>query len=212
VNRTSILLVCLIALVVGWVAYSRFSSPTASAPASLAPEIEGSKLFFVPVGDFPSTQLEPLVQYYRQKYNLEIAVLKSIPVDPATRDQSRQQLMAEKLVASVRDSVPEHTNDSKAILIGFTSEDIYPTSQGWEFAFGWRLGTTRTAVVSTARMNLHYGGEPSDVSALDTRMRKVVTKDIGILYYGLPQSKNPKSVLYNQILGIQELDQVGEDF
>jgi predicted Zn-dependent protease len=120
--------------------------------------------------------------------------------------------MAEKLVASVRDGVPEYTNDSKSILIGFTSEDIYPTSQGWEFAFGWRIGATRTAVVSTARMNLHYAGEPSDVSAPDTRMRKVVTKDIGILYYGLPQSKNPKSVLYSQILGIQELDQVGEDF
>jgi predicted Zn-dependent protease len=201
-----------IALVVGWFAYSRFSSPTASTPSSLTPRIEGSKIFFVPLGDFPSTQLEPLVQYYRQKYNLEIAVLKSIPVDPATRDQSRQQLMAEKLVASVRDGVPEYTNDSKSILIGFTSEDIYPTSQGWEFAFGWRIGATRTAVVSTARMNLHYAGEPSDVSAPDTRMRKVVTKDIGILYYGLPQSKNPKSVLYSQILGIQELDQVGEDF
>lgn len=210
-NRTSILLVCVIALVVGWVAYSRFSSPTASAPSSLAPKIEGSQIFFVPVGDFPSAQLEPLVQYYRQKYNLEIAVLKSIPVDPATRDQSRQQLMAEKLVASVRDGVPEYTNDSKAILIGFTSEDIYPTSQRWDFAFGWRIGATRTAVVSTARMNIHYGGEPSDVT-LETRMRKVVTKDIGILYYGLPQSKNPESVLYNQILGIQELDQVGEDF
>ncbi len=211
-NRTSILLLCVIALVVGWLAYSRFSSPTAGAPSSLGPKIEGSKIFFVPVGDFPSTQLEPLVQYYRQKYNLEIAVLKSIPVDPATRDQSRQQLMAEKLVASLRDGVPEYANDSTVILIGFTSEDIYPTSQGWEFAFGWRIGATRTAVVSTARMNLHYAGEPSDVSTSDIRMRKVVTKDIGILYYGLPQSKDPKSVLYSQILGIQELDQVGEDF
>jgi hypothetical protein len=40
----------------------------------------------------------------------------------------------------------------------------------------------------------------------------MVTKDIGILYYGLPQSDNPRSVLYNGILGIQELDSVGEEF
>jgi hypothetical protein len=39
-----------------------------------------------------------------------------------------------------------------------------------------------------------------------------VTKDIGIFYFGLPQSSNPKSVLYNQIMGIEELDNVGEDF
>jgi hypothetical protein len=41
------------------------------------------------------------------------------------------------------------------------------------------------------------------------RLRKIVTKDLGILYYGLPQSQNAKSVLYNQIMGIEELDQVG---
>jgi hypothetical protein len=40
----------------------------------------------------------------------------------------------------------------------------------------------------------------------------MVKKDIGILYYGLSQSHNPKSVLYNGILGIQELDAVGDDF
>jgi len=40
----------------------------------------------------------------------------------------------------------------------------------------------------------------------------MVTKDIGILYYGLPQSSNPNSVLYNRILGIEELDAVGEQF
>jgi hypothetical protein len=45
-----------------------------------------------------------------------------------------------------------------------------------------------------------------------TRLRKIVTKDIGILYYGLPQSQSPKSVLYSQIMGIEELDAVGEDF
>jgi len=39
-----------------------------------------------------------------------------------------------------------------------------------------------------------------------------VTKDIGIFYFGLPRSFNPKSVLYNQIMGIEALDDVGEDF
>ncbi|HEY6373397.1 MAG TPA: hypothetical protein VIX37_22670 [Candidatus Sulfotelmatobacter sp.] len=33
-----------------------------------------------------------------------------------------------------------------------------------------------------------------------TRLRKIVTKDIGILYYGLPQSGDPHSVLYSQIM------------
>jgi hypothetical protein len=61
-------------------------------------------------------------------------------------------------------------------------------------------------------MRLHYAGEPPDENFAETRLRKMVTKDIGILYYGLAPNHNPRSVLYNQILGIEELDQVGEEF
>jgi predicted Zn-dependent protease len=149
---------------------------------SLAPKTEGSNIYFVPIGNFPRQRLEPLIQYYRQKYNLEIAVVNSIPVDPATRDDSRRQLMAERLVASVRNTVPEHTYNPKQILIGFTSEDIYPTSQNWQCAFGWRQTSLGAAVVSTARMRLHYAGEPPDENFAERRLRKMVTKDIGILY------------------------------
>jgi predicted Zn-dependent protease len=212
VNRTLALLLCLIAVVAGWVAYSRLAPQPTSSAASLAPKIEGSKIYFVPIGDFPTEQLQPLVQYYRQKFNLEITVVNSVRVDPTTRDASRQQLMAENLAASIRNSVPEHASEPGAILIGFTSEDMYPTSKNWQFAFGWREGATRTAVVSTARLSLPNIAQALTRDLPGTRLRKVVTKDIGILYYGLPQSQNPNSVLYSQIMGIEELDEVGEDF
>jgi predicted Zn-dependent protease len=212
VNRTFALLLCLIALVAGWVVYSRVSPQPTSASASLAPKVEGSKIYFVPIGDFPVDQLQTLVQYYHEKFGLEITVANSIPVDPATRDASRQQLMAENLAASLRNSVPEHGAEPGSILIGFTSEDIYPTTKNWRFAFGWRLGEARSAVVSSARLSLPDIGQPLERDLPGKRLRKIVTKDIGILYYGLPQSQNPKSVLYNQIMGIEELDEVGEDF
>jgi predicted Zn-dependent protease len=130
-------------------------------------------------------------------------------VDPATRDDSRRQLMAERLVASVRKRRARKYYNPKEILIGFTSKDIYPTSQNWQFAFGWKQTSLGAAVVSTARMRLHYAGEPPDENLAETRLRKMVTKDIGILYYRLAPNQNPRSVLYNQIVGIEELDQVG---
>jgi len=89
---------------------------------------------------------------------------------------------------------------------------MYIARKDWRFAFGWRDAHTPTAVVSTARMNLHYSDQPFWGSSANIRLRKVVTKDIGIFYYGLSQSDNPRSVLYNGILGIQELDAVGEEF
>lgn len=210
-NRTLGLVLCLTAIVVGWLVYSK-SSPPPAASASLLPKVENRKIYFVPIGNFPDQQLQPLVQYYRKKYNLEIAVADGISVDPATRDASRQQLMAESLAAGLRSRVSEPANDKDAILIGFTAEDIYPTSKNWQFAFGWRDGETRTAVVSTARLSLGDIAQPMTPDTPATRLRKIVTKDIGILYYGLPQSNDPHSVLYNQIMGIEELDAVGEDF
>jgi predicted Zn-dependent protease len=214
VNRTLVLALCLVILVAGWFAYSGFSTAPASAssPTSLTPRVADSKVYFVPLGTFRSEDLSPLAQYYHDKFKLDITILPSVPIDSATLDTTRSQLMAEQLVLSLRNSVPDHANDPNAILIGFTSEDMYPTSQGWQFAFGWRTGSAHAAVVSTSRMTLHYIGEPSDLHLPETRLRKMVTKDIGILYYGLSQSNNPSSVLYNGILGIQELDQVGEDF
>ena len=44
------------------------------------------------------------------------------------------------------------------------------------------------------------------------RLQKMVTKDIGILYFGLPQSDDPKSVLYKDVLGPMDLDRMSEDF
>lgn len=213
-NRTLALLLCLVLFTAGWMAYSGISRSHADTGTSgpPIPKIKGRNIYFVPIGNFHRDELESLTQHDHDKYGLEIAILPSIPLDPSTRDESRQQLMAEKLVESVRAGVPDYANDPKAILIGFTSEDIYPTSQNWQFAFGWRQGSTRTAVVSTRRMSLQSIGEPLDLNLSVTRLRKIVTKDIGILYYGLPQSQNPSSVLYSQILGIQELDNVGEDF
>ena len=154
----------------------------------------------------------PLVQYYSQKYKLEITIADRIPVEPAALDVSHRQLIAENLASSLRNRVPEAAKDPESVLIGFTTEDMYPVSQAWQFAFGWRLGSARAAVVSTARLSLTSIGQTSDQELLATRLRKIVTKDLGILYFGLPQSENPKSVLYNQIMGIEELDAVGEDF
>jgi predicted Zn-dependent protease len=209
-NRTWALFLCLVALVVGWAVYSR--SQPSSAAALLPPRIEGSKIYFVPFGDFSTSELESLASYCHGKYGIEATILRSVPIDRWSRDESRQQLVAEHLTSNMRDAFPEYANDPKAILIGFTSEDMYPLSRDWRFAFGWRESNPAAAVVSTARLRLPGGSGPFDVDQETTRLRKIVAKDIGILYYGMQPSSDPKSVLYNQILGIEELDASGEDF
>lgn len=40
----------------------------------------------------------------------------------------------------------------------------------------------------------------------------MVTKNVGSLYNRLPQSDDPRSVLYSDILGPSDLDRASEDF
>jgi predicted Zn-dependent protease len=165
------------------------------------------KVYFAPLGDFPASETEKLVSYYQTKYDLAIETLPHIPLDPKLTNSERSQLIAERVIEWIKSKHAALVNNPQAILIGLTTEDMYITRYDWQFSFGWRQ-EGRYAVISKARMSL---GEPSAEQA-HSRLRKMVTKNIGIMYFKLQQSDDPRSVLYKDIGGIAELDAMGEEF
>jgi predicted Zn-dependent protease len=171
-----------------------------------------TSVYFVPVGNAPADEINDLVQHYKEKFDLKSAVLPPMVVLPRDFNSSRQQLIAESVVLSLQRDYGKYLQNNSAILIGVTGDDMYMLQQNWQFCFGWRSPDTRIAVVSTARMNLYYPGEVMPSASLTSRLRKMVTKVIGIMYYHRKPSQNPRSVLFDGILGIQELDQVSEEF
>lgn len=50
----------------------------------------------------------------------------------------------------------------------------------------------------------------SDDELTFERARKMVTRYIGLLYYGLPLSDDPESLLYDNVLGPADLDRMEE--
>jgi predicted Zn-dependent protease len=173
---------------------------------------KAKNLYFVPIGDAPTSEIEALVTHYREEFGIEIRVLPKIAPSASDLDPKRQQLVAENVLQTMLRMYPDYANDGSSVLIGITGQDIYPLGASWRFCFGWRIPASRSAIVSTARMNLEYPGEPLAEATLEKRLRKTLTKDIGILYYGMSPNNNPQSVLYSGILGIQELDRVTEEF
>ena len=169
------------------------------------------KLYFVSLGDFSSPPLRELINYYKRKSGLSIVILPALPVEPATFDAHRHQLIAEDLVELIKRRYPKLAQDPNATVIGLTEKDMYIREKTWQFAFSYRMGG-HFAVVASARMNPVNFGEPANAELLHCRVRKMIMKNIGLLYYQLPQSNNPKSVLYSNILGLEELDNVSEDF
>ena len=70
----------------------------------------------------------------------------------------------------------------------------------------------RFAVVSSARMDpTNLGGAANDL-VTETRMRKMLLKNIGILYYHMPVNHDPKSLLYEDVEEVKDIDKMAEDF
>ncbi|MBA3433934.1 MAG: hypothetical protein H0U08_07555 [Actinobacteria bacterium] len=105
-----------------------------------------------------------------------------------------------------------NTEGLRAVLIGLTIEDMYNRDRpDWRFSFSIRH-PSGLAVVSRARMDPHRLGLFPDSALRTRRLQKMVMKNVGILSLGLRQSRNPRSAVFDLILGTDDLDYMTEHF
>lgn len=164
------------------------------------------RVYLAPIGDFPVAKLEELAAFYAVRYDLQVGVLtpeELIPVNPA-----RNQINADGIVTVLSLSYPE-SFDPNNLVIGVLDQDMYiPARAEQRFAFG-QVGE-RFAVISTFRMTAVTG--PFGDLVEQARLRKFITRYIGTAYFGLPRVPDPNSVLFDDILSRDDLDNMGEDF
>jgi len=128
--------------------------------------------------------------------------------DAHAYNSDRRQLNANAVLALLQTQYPSE----RAVVIAVTDMDMYIPGFRWRYAFSYRR-EDRLAVVSTARMDhgclgLFTAGKERRLA----RLRKMVGKNLGVLYYGLQLSDDPRSLLYANIGGPQELDVMSEIF
>jgi predicted Zn-dependent protease len=183
-------------------------------PAKAAPinELNGvGTVYFVPLGKPQSVLSTDLFSYYHKKYGLDPHVLAPIPLPTWATDETRHQLIAEELVEAIKLAYPQLANDPDAILLGVTDQDMYIAEMNWSYAFSWRQ-EERFAIVSTARLDPLFDKEPANPKLVEARARKMITKDIGLLYFRLQPSSDYSSALYDSIDEADDLDDIGDDF
>ena len=118
--------------------------------------------------------------------------------------------MAEELIRLLEQMFLTSQLEAGSTIIALTEQDIYIRGYKWRYAFSFRVG--QLAIISSARMNHRFMDVwPIDPEWQETRLRKMVTKDIGVLYYHLPLSSQCRSPVFGRIGGPQELDFMGED-
>lgn len=182
--------------------------------AAHIPQPIRSTIYLVPLGTFRYIDLPTLVEYYRQKFSLEVRILPAIPLDSASYDPIRKQYIAERLMELMNRSVPPAVNNLSAAFIGITEEDIYLTTEDWAWALGFRFGGLGKGVISSARMDLrHFAyNTPLDFNLLHRNLAKMTSRYVGFLYYGLGISDDQRSVVREDMYSIEALQAVGEEF
>ena len=168
---------------------------------------EGS-VFLVQIGEGASLLRDDVVESYRRKYGADMKVLPPLQIPDWARDPIRKQLIAEELVEAMRYAYPDA--EASGVLIGVTSEDMYISSLWWGYAMNYRL-ENRFAVISTARLSQSAEGAIA-ADKIEKRFLKLLTKNLGLLYYKMDFSGNPYSVLAGSIMAPADLDQRLEDF
>lgn len=164
-----------------------------------------ARVCIAPLGWVSPELVRHLVDHYRDQYGLTVSVLTPSAIPESLLNSERAQVDAHDLLALIQAQFEQHPG---SVVIGLTSIDMYISTQDWRYAFG--LLADSNGVISTIRMNsVTYGEEPNG-DLLSSRVRKLVSKYIGLLHYGLPMSSEPRSAMYNNILGPDDLDRMTE--
>jgi predicted Zn-dependent protease len=184
-------------------------------PASSTKEQPHGKgqIHLVSIGEVPGIDVEELANRLGRKYGVKIKVLPKLPLTDEVRAPNfpNSRPVASRLIEFMADKYTKVSQNPDAIMIGITEDMKVERGDYRIYDFSQDLNG-RFAVIATESMNPSTFCEPANKDLLATRLRKVVARMIGTLYFHLPESDNPQSVLYSRIGCVDELDYQGEDF
>jgi predicted Zn-dependent protease len=193
---------------------------TASAELKAAYDAPGAcggttrRMCLLPVGNLPQKQIEELRAYFKDKYGLSVAVLPPMDATDAIGSQvnpDQWKVQGSKFTGELRRLYGNQIS-SGARIVAITPVDLHSGDDDTDsFVFGTKWNNSETkeglyGIVSTFRMNPETFGEPANDALWFERMRKLVTKYVGIEYYGLVEDDDPASAMYRALYSVRALD------
>ena len=191
-----------------------------SAPGPARRPGKGMVAVFLPIGASPE-RVAAVAENFRTELALETAVLPPMEPESSATDQRRKQLVGERLIQQIHTAHRQLLSHGKVVLIGITERDMLTSAQAnanrttrqtSSFALSVRHTASSIAVVSTFRMDPRNLGAGINDDVLQSRLRKMVAKHVGLMLYGLPASKDPHSLLFSGISGVEQLDFIDARF
>lgn len=180
-------------------------------PAQLPLKPENHKtIYLVPFDLVPDQSLDWAPAYYKAMFGADVRLLPAITPTPSAEDSSRHQLIAENCIDLILRSYRNLAADPSAILVGVTSRDMFISGLGWTYAENYRDGS-RFAIVSSARLKPTDFPGKWNLELLNSRLQKMLTKNLAILYFDLPLSNDYTSLLSAGVLSGEQIDYMSEN-
>lgn len=182
---------------------AELSWPKHTGPLAGINELHGhGTVYLVQMTPHPAAySADELALWLHTRYKLDARVLPPEALPQSAWNRRRRQYVAEELYEQMKRAHAALAKDPNAFLIGLTDADMYSVSNGWSSSFTQRDGW-RTAIISSAELQdpQHWWNRSSDRAMarvhLQARMRRVLLKDVAILYWGLPVNNDPSSLLH----------------
>jgi YD repeat-containing protein len=172
------------------------------------PRVPTKNVYLVPLG-LEGESLDWAPTYYKSKFGIGVTVLPSVPLESGLVDSDRGQVDADKCLDDfIRLKYPDLSRDPSALLLVVTSHDLYSPRLGWSYTENLR-NEGRFAIVSSARLHPWTFFEKLNPEWLNSRLQKLLTKNIVLLYFDLPMSSDYTSLLSGGVLSGGEIDQIG---
>lgn len=169
------------------------------------PPVSAKKIYLIPMDLAPTESLDWAPAYYKAKLGVDVEVLAANPLPGDVLDPRRHQVDSERLIEHLWRTYPELARDPANILIAVTSRDIFIRTFGWSYAENFRHNG-RFAVVSSARFHPPLFLGRWNPEWRNSRLQKMLTKNVAILYFDLPLSSDYTSLLSGGRLSGHEAD------
>jgi predicted Zn-dependent protease len=164
-----------------------------------------SGVVLVPLGRSARVDARTLARELQARYGVSVAVRPRIDVPSWTLDDSTHQLVADELVSALRRAFPASED---AVVIGITDYDIESTSLGIQHMFAFS-DSQHYAVVSSAQMGAN-GFDRVRGHSRHERVRKLVARELGFLYFKRSESMDPHSLLRPMMWRLHDIDALRE--
>jgi hypothetical protein len=161
-------------------------------------------VWLVPVERVESVDLQRIADELTFRYRIPVGVQHApVALTPSTLQASRDDLFAERVLEVLARA---YGAEGRATVIGITDYDMDSPTHGHVFTL--RSGGNY-AIVSTAQLSASIIDRLRG-HGLHERTRKLIARNMALLYLGLPMVDNPQSLRRTTMSSVEHIDELEE--